>query len=146
MTFSSLLLALSLCLPNFLTAAAAPQAQVIKFATLAPEGSTWMKVMNDLNTELQAKTEGRVRFKIYAGGVQGDETDVVKKIRIGQLQAAGFTGVGLGQVAPEVRILDAPWLFHENAEADFIRQTFAKDLNAAIEKGGYVLLGWTELG
>jgi TRAP-type C4-dicarboxylate transport system substrate-binding protein len=105
-----------------------------------------MKVMNDLNAEIQTKTGGRVRFKIYAGGVQGDETDVVKKIRIGQLQAAGFTGVGLGQVAPEVRILDAPWLFRDNAEADFIRQSFAKDLNAAIEKGGYVLLGWTELG
>jgi TRAP-type C4-dicarboxylate transport system substrate-binding protein len=54
--------------------------------------------------------------------------------------------VGLGQVAPEVRILDAPWLFRDNAEADFIRRTFAEDLNAAIEKGGYALLGWTELG
>jgi len=120
--------------------------QIIKFATLAPEGSTWLKVMNDLNAELQARTAGRVRFKIYAGGVQGDETDVVKKIRIGQLQAAGFTGVGLGQIAPEVRILDAPWLFQDDAEADFIHQAFAQDLSAAIEKGGYVLLGWTELG
>jgi TRAP-type C4-dicarboxylate transport system substrate-binding protein len=143
MTCSSLILALSLALPGSSSAA---EPQVIKFATLAPEGSTWMKVMNELNAELQAKTAGRIKFKIYAGGVQGDETDVVKKIRIGQLQAAGFTGVGLGQIAPEVRILDAPWLFRDNAEADFIRQTFAKDLDAAIEKGGYVLLGWTELG
>ncbi|MBI5240202.1 MAG: TRAP transporter substrate-binding protein DctP [Elusimicrobia bacterium] len=119
---------------------------VIKFATLAPDGSTWMKVMSELNTELQAKTSGRVKFKFYPGGVQGDETDVVKKIRIGQLHAAGFTGVGLGQIAPAVRILDAPWLFRDNAEADYIRQTFAKDLVSAIEKGGYVLLGWTELG
>jgi TRAP-type C4-dicarboxylate transport system substrate-binding protein len=119
---------------------------VIKFATLAPEGSTWMKVMGELNAEVQAKTGGRVKFKFYAGGVQGDETDVVKKIRIGQLHAAGFTGVGLGQIAPAVRILDAPWLFRDNAEADFVREKFAKDLNAAVEKGGYVLLGWTELG
>jgi len=147
MTCSSLL-ALSLALPGSSSAAPAPQAQVqvIKFATLAPEGSTWMKVMNELNAELQAKTGGRIKFKIYAGGVQGDETDVVKKIRIGQIQAAGFTGVGLGQIAPEVRILDAPWLFRDNAEADFTRQAFGKDLDAAIEKGGYVLLGWTELG
>jgi TRAP-type C4-dicarboxylate transport system substrate-binding protein len=143
MTFSSLALFFSLGLS---APAQAADPVVIKFATLAPEGSTWMKVMNDLSAELRAKTEGRLKFKFYAGGVQGDETDVVKKIRIGQLQAAGFTGVGLGQIAPEVRILDAPWLFRDNAEADFIRQTFAKDLNAAVEKGGYVLLGWTELG
>ena len=143
MTCSSLLLTLALTLPG---PACAADPVVIKFATLAPEGSTWMKVMTELNTELQSKTGGRVKFKFYAGGVQGDETDVVKKIRIGQLHAAGFTGVGLGQIAPAVRILDAPWLFRDNAEADFIRQTFAKDLNAAVEKGGYVLLGWTELG
>ncbi len=136
------------CVPLLLLfgLARAADPAIIKFATLAPDGSTWMKVMNDLNAELQAKTAGRVKFKFYAGGVQGDETDVVKKIRIGQIQAAGFTGVGLGQIAPEVRILDAPWLFRDNTEADFIRQTFAKDLNAAIEKGGYVLLGWAELG
>ena len=120
--------------------------QVIKFATLAPEGSTWMKVMNDLNAELQEKTGGRVKFKFYAGGVQGDETDVVKKIRIGQLHAGGFTGVGLGQIAPEVRILDAPWLFRNDAEVDYVYQAFAKDLDAAVAKAGYVLLGWTELG
>ena len=143
MTCSSLVLAASLWLSG---SAAAADVQTIKFATLAPDGSTWMKVMTALNAELQSKTDGRVRFKFYPGAVQGDENDVVKKIRIGQLHAAGFTGVGLGQIAPEVRILDAPWFFRDNAEADFIRQTFAKDLNAAIEKGGYVLLGWTELG
>ena len=143
MTFSSLALIFCLWLPG---SARAADTQVIQFATLAPEGSTWLKVMNELNAELQAKTEGRVRFKIYAGGVQGDEMDVVKKIRINQLQAAGFTGVGLGQIAPEVRILDAPWLFRDNAEADFIRQSFAKDLDGAVEKGGFVLLGWIDLG
>ena len=143
MTCSSLLLALALGLPS---PAGAADPVVIKFATLAPDGSTWMKVMNELNTEVQAKTSGRVKFKFYPGGVQGDETDVVKKIRIGQLQAGGFTGVGLGQIAPAVRILDAPWLFRDNAEADHVRETFAKDLNAEVEKGGYILLGWTELG
>ncbi|MDD5656131.1 MAG: TRAP transporter substrate-binding protein DctP [Elusimicrobia bacterium] len=119
---------------------------VIKFATLAPEGSTWMKVLRDLNDELIARTAGRVKFKIYPGGVQGDETDVVKKIRVGQLQAGGFTGVGLGLIAPETRILDAPWLFRDDAEVDFIHERFDRDLEADIDRAGYVLLGWTELG
>jgi TRAP-type C4-dicarboxylate transport system substrate-binding protein len=124
----------------------AAETRLLKFATLAPEGSSWMKTMTALNDELQQKTGGAVKFKFYPGGVSGDEKDVVKKVRIGQLQAAGFTGVGLGEIAPEVRILDAPWLFKSDAEVDFVYKTFAKQLNAAIEKAGYVLLGWTELG
>jgi len=141
MIISSLLLAVGLA-----NVSAQPAPKVIKFATLAPEGSTWMKVMTELDKELQEKTHGEIKFKMFAGGIQGDEKDVVKKVRIGQLQAAGFTGVGLGEIAPEVRILDAPWLFHNDKELDYVYKTFDKDLSAAIEKGGFVLLGWTELG
>lgn len=124
----------------------AGETKTIKFATLAPEGSTWMKVMSELNVELQEKTSGQLKFKMYPGGISGDEKDVVRKVRIGQLQAGGFTGVGLGEIAPEVRIMDAPWLFHDNAEVDQIYKAFGKELSAAVEKSGYVLLGWTELG
>ncbi len=139
MIISSLMLAAVLG-----TAHADPK--VIKFATLAPEGSTWMKVMTALDKELQEKTNGEIKFKMFPGGIQGDEKDVVKKVRIGQLQAAGFTGVGLGEVAPPVRILDAPWLFRSDKELDYVYKAFDKDLTSAIEKGGFVLLGWTELG
>jgi TRAP-type C4-dicarboxylate transport system substrate-binding protein len=132
----------------FLVAAApvAAQTTVIKFATLAPDGSTWMKVLGELSKDLEAKTDGKLKFKFYAGGVSGDEKDVVKKIRIGQLQAAGFTGVGLGEVAPETRLLDAPWLFRSRAELEAVRAKYDKELKAAVEKGGFVLLGWTDLG
>ncbi|OGR82746.1 MAG: ABC transporter substrate-binding protein [Elusimicrobia bacterium RIFCSPHIGHO2_02_FULL_57_9] len=134
-----------LLLAAALTTSAA-QTKTIKFATLAPEGSTWMKVMNELNAELQEKTGGGLKFKMYPGGISGDEKDVVRKVRIGQLQAAGFTGVGLGEIAPELRILDGPWLFRNHAEVDHVYKAFEKEFNVAIEKSGYVLLGWTELG
>ncbi|MDE2039537.1 MAG: TRAP transporter substrate-binding protein DctP [Elusimicrobia bacterium] len=124
--------------------AAAPV--VFKLATLAPDGSTWMKALTAMNEELIEKTRGAVKFKFYPGGVSGDEKDVVMRVRIGQLQAAAFTGVGLGEIAPDVRILDAPWLFKSDAEVDFVYKTFAKQLSSAIDKGGYVLLGWIELG
>lgn len=124
----------------------AAETKAIKFATLAPEGSTWMKSMTELDAELQKATAGRLKFKFYAGGVSGDEKDVVKKVRIGQLHAAGFTGVGLGEIAPEVRVLDAPWLFNDAKELDHIYKNFDKPLTEAVEKAGFVLLGWTELG
>src|SRR5688572_29835164 len=98
-----------------------------------------MKVMADLSKELEAKTGGAVRFKFYAGGVAGDEKDVVKKIRIGQIHAGGFTGVGLGEVAPGARLLESPWLFRDRRELDHIRGKFDRQLSAAVEKAGFVV-------
>lgn len=141
MNIFNVLLSLFLAMPL-----SAGPAKYVKFATVAPEGSTWMKVMGELNSELEKKTQGGLKFKIYAGGVSGDEKDVVKKIRAGQLHAGGFTGVGLGEIAPEVRILDSPWLFKSFEEVDFIYEEFDKELSSAVVKGGYVLLGWVEIG
>ncbi|HEX4047502.1 MAG TPA: TRAP transporter substrate-binding protein DctP [Elusimicrobiota bacterium] len=144
MTTSKLALALAAL---FLGAAARAQdVKYIKFATLAPEGSTWMNVMTDLSKDLEKATGGKLKFKFYPGGTEGEDKDVVKKIRIGELQAGGFTGVGLGEIAPEVRLLDAPWLFRNRRELQEVREKFAKTLDAAVEKGGFVVLGWTDLG
>jgi len=118
----------------------------IKFATLAPEGSTWMNVMKDFSADLLKSTDGKVKFKIYAGGVQGDEKDVIRKIRINQLHSAGFTGVGLGEILPEVRILDTPFLFRNHQEVDFITEKFFDRFAKKFEEKGYILLGWTEVG
>ncbi len=119
---------------------------VIKFATLAPEGSTWMKEMRAFTGEVVKRTSETVKFKIYAGGVSGDEKDVIRKIRIGQLHAGGFSGVGLGEIAREVRVLDAPFLFKNADEVDHIYKTFDPELRRALESKGYVLLGWAEVG
>ena len=73
----------------------------IKLSTLAPEGSSWMIQMRLMGKELQEATQGEVRFKFYPGGVSGDEKDVIRKMRIGQVHAAGFTGVGLGEIVAE---------------------------------------------
>jgi TRAP-type C4-dicarboxylate transport system substrate-binding protein len=126
--------------------ARAQETKSIKFATLAPEGSTWMKVMTDLSRDLEKQTGGKLKFKFYPGGVSGDEKDVVKKIRIGQLQSAGFTGVGLGEISPDARLLDSPWLFRDRKELEHVRRKFSDELAASVEKGGFVVLGWTDLG
>lgn len=118
----------------------------IKFATLAPEGSTWMNIMRQLDDELYERTGGKLGFRIYAGGVSGDEKDVLRKIRVGQLHAGGFTGVGMGEILPEVRVLDLPFLFFNYDEVDHVlarlKETFARHF---LERG-FVLLGWGEVG
>src|SRR3972149_2178213 len=82
----------------------ASAATVIRFATLAPEGSTWMQTMRALDTELRSRSGGDVSFKFYPNMSMGDEKDVIRKMRLGQINGAGFTGNGLGELLPEVRI------------------------------------------
>jgi TRAP-type transport system periplasmic protein len=122
------------------------QQYTIKFATLAPEGSTWIKVLRDLDAAVRAESGGRLGFRLYPGGVAGDEKDVIRKIRLGQYGAGGFTGVGVGEVAKKVRILDAPLFFRSYDEVGFIQQKYESDFEQSFEDGGFVLLGWAEVG
>jgi TRAP-type transport system periplasmic protein len=119
---------------------------IIKFSTLAPEGSSWMKSLRRFSGKVQKATEGNVSFKFYPGGVSGDEKDVIRKMRIGQLHGAGFTGVGLGAVLPEVRVLDLPFLFQSDQEIEHVYQAMNDYFVERFEKKGYILLGWVPVG
>lgn len=122
------------------------QQYTIKFATVAPDGSTWMNVMKEYDAAVRKESGGRLGFKIFPGGIHGDEKVVLRKIKIGQLHSGGFTGVGMGEIAPKVRILDSPFLVRSYGEVDYIYQQFDKEFQQAFEEGGYVLLGWAEVG
>lgn len=119
---------------------------IIKFATLAPDGSSWTNVLNEIDSELNKKSDGKLRLKIYAGGVQGDEDDVIRKMRIGQVHCAGFTGVGLDDVLPEIRIFDLPFFIKSYEEVDFVRERLHEMFAKSFEEKGFVMLGWTEVG
>jgi TRAP-type C4-dicarboxylate transport system substrate-binding protein len=118
----------------------------IKIATLAPEGSTWMQTLRKLDKELKKETGGELSFKFYPGGVSGDEKDVIRKMRIGQVHAAGFTGVGLGEILPESRVLDLPFLFESDQEVEHVYAKLQGHFAEKFEQKGYVLLGWVPIG
>lgn len=122
------------------------QQYTIKFATIATEGSTWMNVLREYDAAIRKESDGRMGFKIYAGGVQGEDKDVMRKIRLGQLHSAGVTGVGLGEVSPKLRILDAPFLFKNYQEVDNFHTIFDPEFDQEVRKNDYVLLGWAEVG
>ncbi|HEX6791118.1 MAG TPA: TRAP transporter substrate-binding protein DctP [Candidatus Krumholzibacteria bacterium] len=124
-----------------------PKAQTeIKLATLAPEGSTWMKAMHRIDDDVRAQTANRVGFKFFPGGVQGDEKDVIRKIRNGQVHGAGFTGFGLGSIVPETRVLELPFMFDNLEELDYVRKQTNDYYEKAFDEKGYALLGWTDVG
>ena len=125
---------------------ATARAAEIKFAILAPEGTAWHKVVTAWDRELAEKTGGRVKLKIYAGGSMGDEQDIVRKMRIGQVHAAGFTGLGLGIINPAVRVLELPMLVSTYAEMDAVTKKIQPKLEKGFEDKGFVFLGWAETG
>ena len=122
------------------------QSFTIKFATLAPENSTWVNVMREYDAAIRKESGGRLAFKIYAGGVQGEDKDVLPKIRVGQLHSAGLTGFGLGRIAPNLRILDSPFLFENYEEIDHLYDKLGAELNKSLLDNGFVNLGWAEIG
>lgn len=118
----------------------------IRFAVLAPEGSTWMNLMRSFNDDLKQKSKGTLSFKIFPGGISGDEFDVIRKMRMNKIDSAGFTGVGLGQILPSIRVLELPRLFQDSKEVDYVSSKLRPFFEAALLKKGYVLLGWAEVG
>lgn len=119
---------------------------LLKIATLAPEGSTWMRVMNEMDADVRTATGDAVGFKFYPNMVQGDEQVVLRRIRNGQLHGGGFTGLGLGEIAPAVRVLEIPFLFRSDDEVDAVHAAVDAELERAMESNGFVLLGWAEVG
>jgi len=118
----------------------------IKIAVVMPEGSTWTNTLHDFADAVARETKGEVAVKIYAGGVSGDEVDVLRKMRVNRLHAGGFSGVGLGMVLPEIRVLEAPLLFDSYEEVDYVKERMFDDFAARFEEKGYILLGFAEAG
>jgi len=117
-------------------------AQTIKLATIAPEGSSWMDSMRAGAAEIDKRTDGRVKFKFYGGGVQGNDKQVLRKMRIGQLQGGAFTSNGLIDVQKDSQLYALPMLFSNLEEVQFVRERMDDKLRGLIEKAGYVNFGF----
>jgi len=124
----------------------AEQTMVIKLATLAPEGSSWMKTLNAINAEVMEKTNDQVRFKIYAGGVLGDEKDMLRKMQIGQIHGAGLTSPGLSVLFTEIDVFHIPFFYQNYGEVDYVLKKMGPFFKKGFEDNGYIILGWSEAG
>jgi TRAP-type C4-dicarboxylate transport system substrate-binding protein len=117
-------------------------AQTIKLATIAPEGSAWMDAMRAGAKEIADRTEGRVKFKFYGGGVQGNDKQVMRKMRIGQLHGGAFTSNALAAMHKDSQLYALPMLFNNLDEVKFVRERMDEKLRSALERAGYVNFGF----
>ncbi len=119
---------------------------LFKVASLAPEGSVWAKRFTDFTEEVADKSDGEIGFKIYPGGVMGDDRAMYRKMRIGQLHGGGFTMTGIGEVVPDFRVLGIPFLFKSYDEVDHVVNGIWSDLQQSFEAQNLVLLAMSEVG
>jgi len=135
-----------LVLAGLLIAGVAAEAATLKIATLSPEGSAWMELLRAGGREVQQRTEGRVDFRFYPGGVMGDDKAVLRKIRLGQLHGAVLTAGGLVQTYPDIQLYGLPLVFGSYDEVDYVRERLDPAILAGLEAQGYVSFGLAEVG
>jgi TRAP-type C4-dicarboxylate transport system substrate-binding protein len=118
----------------------------IKLGSLAPGGSPWDKGLQKLGAEWQKISNGSVELKIYPGGIAGDEADMIRKMRIGQLNASGISGVGLSRICPEMITLQLPLFIRTNEELDYVLEKMKPVFTTELEKRGFKIIIWSFVG
>src|ERR1700750_1824441 len=126
--------------------ATAANATTIKIATVAPDGTAWMRELRAAGESIKAKTADRVEIKFYPGGVMGDEPAVLRKMKIGQLQGGAFTGGEISAVVKDAQIYSLPFLFKTQDEVDKVRADIDPLLKKSFEQAGFEALGITSGG
>jgi TRAP-type C4-dicarboxylate transport system substrate-binding protein len=117
------------------------QAQQLKIATLAPDGSSWMNALNAAADAVEAETEGRVSIRYYPGGVMGDANAIFRRMRLGQLNGGAFTLGDLGSISGAVNLYSLPFVFNDVEEIQALRATYDPLILDALEEGGLVIPG-----
>jgi len=118
----------------------------IKLGTMAPNGSTWHLLLKEMSARWAEVSDGQVKLKVYAGGVAGNETDMMRKMRIGQLHAAAITSLGLNHITRAPQAISIPGVIADEEEWSHVFAEMQPIWNGQVEAKGYIILGWSDLG
>jgi len=133
-------------LPGTLPSTRADEAITLRIASLAPAGSSWMKVLNAWKKTLESETDGRLKLRFYPGGSQGDERDFVRKMRVGQLDGGVVTMSGLSLLVRPMVILVLPNFLDTYEKLDRVREKMAKDFEKMFDDEGFMMVAWGDAG
>jgi TRAP-type C4-dicarboxylate transport system substrate-binding protein len=133
-------------LPGLGTAAGPRAPHWVKMATLVPQGSSWDNILKECADRWKQLSGGRVEVTIYAGGTMGDDPDVVRKMRLGTLNAGVLTAVGIGEIDKSVFALGVPMMYDSYDELYYVLDKMRPKLEASLEAKGFVVLNWADGG
>jgi TRAP-type C4-dicarboxylate transport system substrate-binding protein len=122
------------------------QPVVVKMATLVPDGSSWHQILKETAEKWKALSGGRVIVRLYPGGVAGDDPDVVRKMRLGTLNAGVLTSVGVAEIDKSVYALGIPMMYASYEEVYHVLEKMRPRLEAGLEVKGFVVLNWADGG
>ncbi len=129
-----------------LSACTVSAAEIVKLGTVAPEGSPWHDALLEVAQTWNRVSGGKVKLRIYAGGVAGDETDMIRKIRIGQLHAAALTSAGLMEIEPDIEAMTFPMVVRNDAELERVLTRIGPKWEKSLRAKGFELLSWSSAG
>lgn len=128
------------------TAPASAQPVLVKMATLVPDGSSWHLILKETAEKWRAASNGSVTVRLYAGGVAGDDPDVVRKMRLGTLNAGVLTSVGMAEIDKSVYALGVPMMYDSYEEVYYVLEKMRPRLESSLESKGFVVLNWADAG
>src|SRR5271165_3144769 len=129
-----------------LATVALPGQTIIRLGTLVPKGSPWHEILLNMGEEWKKASGGKIELKIYPGGEQGDEPEMVQKLRIKKLQAVALSGAGLSGIDAAVAALNIPMMLASNQELDYVRDHISDRLEKGLAKRGFIVLNWGDAG
>lgn len=135
-----------ICALALLLSVGPAHALVVKLGTVAPEGSPWHDAMLETAQRWKEISNGNVMVRIYAGGVAGDETDMLRKIRIGQLHATALTSSTLVDIVPDIEAITLPMLIETDGELDYVIEKLGLEFEARLAEQGFKVLNWSSAG
>ena len=122
------------------------QTVVVKMATLVPDGSSWHQILKETAEKWKTLSGGRVVVRLYPGGVAGDDPDVVRKMRLGTLNAGVLTSVGVAEIDKSVYALGIPMMYGSYEEVYHVLDKMKPGLEGRLEAKGFVVLNWADGG
>ncbi|WP_455382820.1 TRAP transporter substrate-binding protein [Salinispira pacifica] len=118
----------------------------LKIASIAPENSPYGRALQKLAADWQKISEGNVRVRLYHNGIAGDQSDILRKIRIGQLQGGIFTNAGVAPITSAALSVSVPFLIRSDAEFRYVMKDLRPVLDSDFEDSGFKLVAWAEAG
>ena len=117
-----------------------------KLATVAPDGTAWMREMRAGAELIEERTEGRVQFKFYPGGVMGNDAQVLRRMRVGQIHGGAFAVSGMLDRYSAISLYGVPLLIRSHDEIDHVRERMDPSLHEGLESAGFISFGFIEGG